>query len=235
MCLLTVCLFLALSLFSPLTQGESVAIIAPAGGQTVSGLVLVSGSAESPQFQRYELDFGYEPNPTDTWFPIQDPVLTPQPGGLLGQWDTVGQGIADGVYTLRVRLYRADGSVVEAFVHAIAVQNGSPSAAAPSADTTPATTPATETPTATGVFVELPPSSTPRPTTTPRGVPAAAPSRLDSAVRGPTFSRTTFARAFVTGIGWAFGAFALMGLYAFVRPLVRPRLRQWIRRLLKPR
>jgi hypothetical protein len=54
-------------------------------------------------------------------------------------------------------------------------------------------------------------------------------------VSGPTFNRTTFSRAFVTGIGWAFGVFAVLGLYAFLRPLVRPRLRQWIRRLLNPR
>ncbi|MBI3760243.1 MAG: hypothetical protein HY260_00035 [Chloroflexi bacterium] len=226
-------LFLSIALFAPLTQGESAALTAPAEGQTVFGVVAISGSAASPQFQRYELEFGYEPNPTDTWFPIQEPVLTPQPGGVLGQWNTAG--IADGVYLIRLRLYRQDGSFAEAFIHNVLLKNGSPTpAASPGPTSGPGKTPEAAV-TATGVLVELPPSSTPRPTATPRGAGSDSGSSAGSDIPGPAFSLPTFGRAFVTGIGWTLAAFVVMGLYSMLRPAIRPRLRRLIRDLLKPK
>lgn len=220
--------FLALTLFAPLLQDESVTLTAPAEGQTVSGVVVISGAAASPQFQRYELEFAYEPNPTDAWFPIQDPTLTPQPGGALGQWNTAG--ISDGVYLIRLRLYRLDGSFAEAFIHNVLLSNGMPTPPGP-ATPVGATAPAEATspaPTATGAIVELPPTSTPRPTAT-----AGAPSGPDTL--GPTLSLSTFARSFVAGIGWAVVAFLVMGAYGYLRPMIRPRLRRLIRDLLRPR
>ena len=215
-------------------QGETVVLVAPAEGQTVAGLVNITGSAASPAFQRYELDFGYEPNPTDTWFPIQDPVLTPQSGGTLAGWDTAAQGIADGTYVIRLRLYRSDGSFAETFIHNLVLQNGS--AAGPSAapGETGQPLPPSETPTATGVFVDLPPTSTPRPTLTPQ--PSQAPRSGPTSNRlGPSLDLASFARAFTRGIGWTVAIFFVLGLYAALRPRVRPSLWRIIRRWIKQR
>jgi hypothetical protein len=213
-----------------LAQDESAAIVTPAEGQAVAGLVTIAGTAASPAFQRYEVDFGYEPNVTDTWFPIQDPVLTPQFGGILAQWDTVAQGVADGVYVLRLRVYRQDGSFLEALVHNVTLQNGIPLGPAPTGEGGLPT----ETPTATGVYVQLPPTSTPRPTATPQ--PTAPPQ--PGAAQGPTdplFDLPAFGRAFARGIVWTVGIFVVLGLYTTLRPRVRPYLWRLIRRLVKPR
>jgi hypothetical protein len=220
-------------------QTDIVAILAPGEGQVAAGLVTISGVASSAQFERYEVEFGYEPNPTDTWFPLQDPVLTQQPGGTLAQWDTLGLGIADGTYVLRLRLYHTDGTFAEAFAHNIQLRNGtSPVLAtgAPGSETQAAATPA-PTATATSVQVQLPPTSTPRPaqptsTPLPAGGPIGPP---NDGVTGPTFDLPSFARAFVSGIGWTAGAFALVGLYAAVRPRLRPYVWRMLRRLAKSR
>jgi hypothetical protein len=215
-------------------QGETVTLLAPAEGQTVAGLVTIAGTAASPAFQRYEMDFGYDPNPTDTWFPMQDPVLTPQLGGPLAQWDTLGLGIADGTYVIRLRMYRTDGSFAEAFLHNLVLQNGSPAgpAAAPGETGQPA--PPSETPTATGVFVDLPPTSTPRPTVTPQPslAPRPGPTPIDL---GPSFSLQSFEQALVRGVGWTVAAFVALGLYALLRSRLRPGLRRLMRRLIKQR
>src|SRR3989304_3628957 len=56
-------------------QDQGVAVItSPLDGAIVSGVVPISGAATHPQFQRYELAFGYSPDPTDTWFSLQDPA-----------------------------------------------------------------------------------------------------------------------------------------------------------------
>jgi hypothetical protein len=215
-------------------QSEIVAIAAPVEGQAVAGRVGIAGAAASPLFERYEIDFGYEPNPTDTWFPIGEPVRAQQTGGLLAEWDTLGLGVADGVYTLRLRVYRVDGTFVEAFARSIELRNGSAAAITP-LPAGSAALPLTEAPTgtATAVVVQLPPTSTPRPsaTVTQPGPPPPGPAGL----AGPTFDLPNFGRAFVWGIGWTAGIFALIGLYAALRPRVRPHLWRLMRRLARPR
>jgi hypothetical protein len=103
-----------------LAQAEAHAEISrPASGDRVAGVVTILGSASSADFDHYELFFGYDPNPTDTWFPIGDPVTTQVSFGRLGLWDTTE--ITDGTYTLRVTVTLADGSVVEDVVKGIEV------------------------------------------------------------------------------------------------------------------
>jgi hypothetical protein len=210
-------------------QEESAAILTPAEGQSVAGLVAIAGTAASPGFQRYEVDFGYEPNVTDTWFPIQEPVSSQQFGGTLAQWDTVGQGIADGVYVLRLRVFRQDGTFLEAFAHNILLQNGSP--LGPPGQ---GAEPAAATPTATSVFVQLPPTSTPRPTLTPQPTDAPAAGQGEDPAQ-PLLDLPAFGSAFARGIGWTIGLFVLLGLYAALRPRLRPHLWRLIRRLVKAR
>src|SRR4030067_1507723 len=58
----------------------------PTAGDSVSGVVTILGSASSPTFSEYELSFGYDPNPTDTWFPIGEPVAAQGRFGRLRLW-----------------------------------------------------------------------------------------------------------------------------------------------------
>jgi hypothetical protein len=223
---------LALSLLpaAALAQEETATILNPAESQVVAGTVTISGTANSIGFQRYEVDFGYEPNVTDTWFPIQEPVPTPQFGGTLVQWDTVALGIADGVYVLRLRVYRQDGSFLEAFAHNIILQNGF--AAGPEQPGEPALPTATASPT--GVFVQLPPTSTPRATSAPQPTATRAPGAAQAA-DDPLLNLPAFGRALTRGALWAVAAFIVLGIYTALRPRVRPHLWRWMHRLVKLR
>ena len=147
---------LALSLPLVQAQDQGLAIImTPLDGATVGGIVPILGTATHPQFLRYELAFGYSPNPTDTWFTIQEPVKTPVVNEVLWRWDTTG--LTDGVYTLRLRVYWTERLFVEAFARDVHIQNATPPPPPASQATTP--TPQVAKATATPVIV-LPPTST---------------------------------------------------------------------------
>jgi hypothetical protein len=205
------------------TQGLAV-ITTPLDGATVSGIVPILGTAAHPQFLRYELAFAYSPNPTGTWFTLQDPVKTPVVNEVLGRWDTTG--ISDGVYTLRLRVYWTDRSFLEAFARDVRVQNATPTPPAPLPNTPTAGAAATPLSggqaTATPVIV-LPPTSTPRPTPPVAGANTTsrpgnpAPSWLDRQVIG---------RAVLTGLTLTGGLFALLGLYLGFKAALRYRPRR---------
>ena len=58
---------------APQLQGADIAqITAPTEGQALSGLVTISGSANHPEFARYELAYGPDPNPNDAWQPFAE-------------------------------------------------------------------------------------------------------------------------------------------------------------------
>ncbi len=149
-------------------------ITSPRDRATVRGLVPIEGSATHPQFQKYEIHYGPEPNPGDQWTPIGgSPFTVPVVQGRLGLWDTTI--IPDGVYSLRLRVVRQDGNYDEYFVRGIQVAN-----TRPTETPTPAETPTppgpTDTPTPTPTIVIGVPtvaSPTPKPTATP--LPTASP------------------------------------------------------------
>jgi len=117
----------------------------PAAGASVSGVVTILGSASSSSFDHYELSFAFDPNPTDTWFPIGEPVSTQVSFGRLGLWDT--SGITDGTYALRLTVVLEGGGVVEDVVGGIMVRS-TVSAGSPAGSGTPASSvePAIEAP-----------------------------------------------------------------------------------------
>jgi hypothetical protein len=206
----------AVSLAQAQNQGLAV-ITTPLDGATVSGIAPILGTATHPQFLRYELAFGYSPNPTDTWFTLQDPVKTPVVNEVLGRWDTTG--IADGVYTLRLRVYWTERLFLEAFARDVHVQNATPTSPAPQPATpTPKVAPATATP-----VIVLPPTSTPRPTTavvsanTTSRPSSAAPSWLDKQIIG---------RAVLTGLTLTGSLFVLLGVYLGFKAALRHRPRR---------
>ena len=141
-------------------QDQGVAVItSPLEGALLSGLVPITGSATHPQFTRYELAFGYSPNPTDTWFSLQAPSTNQVINEVLGIWDTTK--ISDGLYVLRLRVFYGEGAYLETFVANVRVQNSTP--AAPTEPPTTAGPPPTETPapTATTPLIDLPPTAAP--------------------------------------------------------------------------
>jgi hypothetical protein len=208
----------------PLAQAQSqgVAMIAtPLDGATVAGIVPILGTATHPQFLRYELAFSYSPNPTDTWFTLQDPAKTPVVNEVLGRWDTTG--ITDGVYTLRLRVYWTERLFMEAFARDVHVQNATPLSGAPAAATPLAPqSPLPPTASATPAIV-LPPTSTPRPTAVVAGAnttsrpSSPAPSWLDKQIIG---------QAFLTGLMVTVSFFVLVSLYLGIKAALRYRPRR---------
>jgi hypothetical protein len=106
--------------FPGIQAGGHAEISRPADGDSVADVVTVLGSASSPDFDHYQLFFGYDPNPTDTWFPIGDPVTTQVSFGRLGIWDT--SRITGGTYALRLTVTLEDGSSLEDIVSGIVVR-----------------------------------------------------------------------------------------------------------------
>lgn len=229
---LVVSLSLALHPTEGWAQDQGAAIIAaPVEGAIISGLVSIAGTATHPQFRRYELAFSYDPNPTDTWFSIQEQSTNQVTNDLLGSWSTTE--ITDGVYALRLRIYWSERDFLEAFVHNVRVQNATPTLP-PEANLTPTLMPNLDTPaplvesstpsvaTATQPLIVLPPTSTPRPATgggnsTINGEPTSSSSRLNAVlIQG----------SFLEGVKFSLIGFALLGIYAGVRTALRSRRRR---------
>ncbi len=93
-------------------------ITSPQRGATVRGQVPVIGTADTGDFQRYELYFkpAFSDDSAYTYFDDgPEAVITNQ----LGLWDTTN--LAPGEYTLRLRVVKQDGNYVEYFAENIIV------------------------------------------------------------------------------------------------------------------
>lgn len=96
----------------------------PSAGQSVVGVVSITGTAAHPAFEAYELAFGYDADPTDTWFPIGEQFITPVSDGRLAIWDT--SGISDGAYRIRLTVRLKDQEPLVTVVTGIRVLNYTP-------------------------------------------------------------------------------------------------------------
>ena len=98
--LLSALLVLAVRLNSgPWLQAPGFAdITRPVSGESVRGVVTLEGTANHPSFDHFDLAFGYDPDPTDTWFPIVDSDRSRVVEGRLAVWDT--SAVADGEYLI---------------------------------------------------------------------------------------------------------------------------------------
>ena len=206
-------------------DASAAGITTPLPGATIAGQVAILGAAAPAQFERYELAFSYAPDPTNTWFSIQEPVLTPMPGGLLGRWDTTG--IADGLYVLRLRVYTSEREYIETVVRGLVVQNTAPlPAASPppvpitTAQASPTEPLALPSPTSLAPLIALPPAATPRPAAEP---PSAGAS--DRPAAWPLSVQAAQA-AFGAGAQLAVAVFALFGLYLSARAIVMAAVRR---------
>jgi hypothetical protein len=183
-------------------------ITSPRDRASVRGLVPIEGSATHPQFQKYEIHYGPEPNPGDQWSPIGgSPFTVPVVQGRLGLWDTTI--IPDGLYSLRLRLVRLDGNYDEYFVRGIQVSNTRPTETPTPRDTpTPSAPTNTPQPTPTVVIgVPTVASPTPKPTATP--LPTAPPTDTPEP---PNLPFTSISDAVCWGAGGTLALFVGIGL-----------------------
>jgi hypothetical protein len=120
-CLGLVALVLGLSQTASAQAPGYADIASPIKGEAVQGLLTIEGSASHPFFQRYDLAFAYQNDPTQTWFVISDPIDQPVTNGPLGLWDT--SGITDGEYRLRLRVFLSNGNVLQVIVEHLRIRN----------------------------------------------------------------------------------------------------------------
>jgi hypothetical protein len=202
---------------APQAQGQAIAqITSPTEGQALTGLVTITGSADHPDFARWELAYGPDPNPTDAWQPFASGDI-PMVNGSIGTWNT--SVVADGGYMLRLRVVRKDSNYDEAFVRGLQVSNSAPigtPTSIPPAATFPAEQPtftAAEAaqPPAT-VMVEQPPTNAPeaRPAQTnqPQAIAAA---RRNTAISSG-FDARQFGAACLNGATLVAGLFIVLGV-----------------------
>ncbi len=155
------------TLLSPLRQVPGFAeITEPVQGQSVTGIVTISGTASHPAFESFDLAFSFDPDPTDTWFPIGEALDTPVVDGRLAIWDTTE--ITDGVYSLRLRVNVEGSPPFENVIGGVRVRNYTP----------------TETPPPAAVGALPTAAATPAPTLQPEPeLEDAPPSRFSSSLR----------------------------------------------------
>ncbi len=192
-------------------------ITSPADGAVVQGSVQIVGTATLPDFQRYALHFSA--NGQDWVYFGSGPV--PVINGVLGYWDTVGAHIPDGIYTIRLRVVKADSNYDEYYVRNLHVVNSAPPT--PVITPTDIAQPETPTPVPTGgtpsgtvvVTVEQPPT---------RAAASATPTRKPSAraTASPlldlgAISFDGMREQFCAGAWMAAGVFAIGGVYVFFR------------------
>jgi len=202
---------------SPQKQGPEAMITSPRDRAVVRDKVSIRGTATHPEFWKYEVAYGPEPNPGGQWVLIGMVHETQVVDNVLETWDTTL--LPDGNYSLRLRVVRRDGNYQEYFVREVAVANTLPTDTPlpPAVTPTPTDTPTPLPPTPT-IVIELPvlPSPTPQPlaTTAPviRPTPTPAPSFFN--IKLPDLGG-----AFCWGAGAAAFLFLLVGLLALLRRL----------------
>lgn len=116
-------------LFSAASAQTGNGISQPAAGDTLSGVVIVQGTATDANFLRYELAFLHESGSGSDWIVFaqgDQPVIA----GTLAVWDTsVGSAsnrvFPDGRYQIRLRIVRQDFNYDEYFVNNLTIANDS--------------------------------------------------------------------------------------------------------------
>ena len=202
---------------SPQEQGAEAVITSPRDRAVVRDKVSIRGTATHPEFWKYEVAYGPEPNPSDQWILIGVVHETQVVDNVLETWDTTL--LPDGNYSLRLRVVRRDGNYQEYFVREVAVANTQPTDTPlpPPVTPTPIDTPTPLPPTPT-IVIELPvlPSPTPQPLATIAPVirPTPTPEQSFFNIKLPDLGG-----AFCWGAGAAAFSFLLVGLLALLRRL----------------
>lgn len=147
-------LIASLVLWLSLTPGQMFAqnqsgITSPNSGDSVSGDVIVSGTALIDPFLRYELYYKQEPSGDDAYIYF-DGGTTQVTGGQLGIWRTTD--LPAGTYSLRLRVVKTDGNYGEFVVSNLNLNINTE----PTVTTTPTSGEPTPTPIPTETFTPAP-------------------------------------------------------------------------------
>ncbi len=102
---------------------DTLRIDSPASNDTVSGIVEIRGAASAPGMMRFRVEFGYDPDPTGTWFLIREGT-EPAQNGPLAVWDTTS--VSEGEYALRLAAYFTDGSIREVITRGLHLRRENP-------------------------------------------------------------------------------------------------------------
>lgn len=232
-------------------------ITSPAGGDVLSGVVIVTGTATDSSFLRYEVAFNNGGSDWVVFASGDQPVVN----NTLAIWDTTIGGansvFPDGNYQLRLRVVRQDYNYDEYFVTSIIVANGdavptpTPTPTEPADDNpagNPLPTPTLLSGTSAPVDIFRPtgiPSLTPFPTPSPQATPVDAISGItrpdDPDEPSPTgglldqfrsaFNSDRFSEAFLQGVTIVVYIFVALGLYLIIRAITRWLWRQLLIRL----
>ncbi len=124
--LIVVAALLLLAIPVALTVGAAPenGITSPASGEAVKGEVSIEGTATDPNFWKYELHYGPDPNPDGMWLDLLAPqgyVDLAVVEGELGKWDTTM--VEDGIYILKLRVVRNTGQYDDLLVEGVKVAN----------------------------------------------------------------------------------------------------------------
>lgn len=214
---------------APPVQAALAVITSPQSLTTVRGNVVIMGSATHPNFWKYEIHYGVEPNPVD-WIPIGQVHETPVVNGRLETWDTTL--VPDGTYSLRLRVARRDGNYDEYYVRQLTVANQVPTETpTPAVTATPTVTPTPLPPTPT-IVIEQPKRETPTPPATPTLQPAVEEA---TPTPGNTLNISTQALldSFCNGSKVALAVFVAVGVLALVRKIIAALFRWILRRFKK--
>jgi hypothetical protein len=197
-------------------QGTDAAqITSPQSGEQVVGVVTIQGTASSPNFQRYKLEFSTQEN--EQWFTITE-VSQQVTNGPLAQWNTAA--IPDGLYQIRLRVILRDGNVVQNLAQNLVVKNQQPTALPtppPQATPLPPTLTPTLGPSPTPI-IQQPPSVVPR-ATLPNVNPTAAPP--DPGSSQAVLVVDAVRNAFCSGVYLALIGFGILALYRLVYARLR--------------
>lgn len=144
--LVFICLPLA-----PLWAQDQSGISSPATGSAVAGDVPIFGTAVIDPFQKYELHYKQEPSGDDAYIYFGGGT-SPVVNGQLGVWQA--GGLPPGVYSIRLRVVKADGNYAEFFAQNLSMN----------VSVEPTPTPTSDEPTPTPIPTE---TFTPAPQPTP--------------------------------------------------------------------
>ncbi len=109
-----------LLILSPQYQGDSIRVVYPHVGDSVQGIVEITGTLATSSFKYAEVFFAYTAADNLNWFLIGR-IDQPVSSGLIARWDTTT--ITDGVYQLKLLVHNRDESVEELIINPVIVRN----------------------------------------------------------------------------------------------------------------
>jgi hypothetical protein len=105
---------------TPTPDPQRIYITNPVEGSLAQKQVSINGKTDVNGFSRSEVEFSYMSNPVETWF-LLSRSNRPVTDGQLALWDT--SNLTDGDYSIRLRVFFADGSWRDVTVPGIRVRN----------------------------------------------------------------------------------------------------------------